>query len=163
VKIGTSRTAIEKLFGEWCKWGDFASLDKAALPGVYALMVSDKDWTGRGFTIAAEIVYFGMTNAKAGLRGRLKQFENTIQGKTGHGGAERVRNRHRDYHDLVRRLYVAIAPFEANVTSNHPEDLRVMGRVAEFEYLCFAAFVEAFGRLPEFNDKKRSPKGKSNE
>ena len=33
-----------------------------------------------------------------------------------------------------------------------------MGRIAKHEYDCFAAFVEMFGRLPEFNDKKKSPK-----
>jgi hypothetical protein len=33
-----------------------------------------------------------------------------------------------------------------------------MGEVARHEYECVAFFVEAFGKLPEFNDKKRSPK-----
>jgi hypothetical protein len=33
-----------------------------------------------------------------------------------------------------------------------------MGEVAKYEYECFALFAEKFGHLPEFNDKKRSPK-----
>jgi hypothetical protein len=33
-----------------------------------------------------------------------------------------------------------------------------MGNVVKQEYECFAVFVEKFGKLPEFNDKKRSPK-----
>ncbi len=33
-----------------------------------------------------------------------------------------------------------------------------MGEVAKFEYICFAYFVEVFGELPEFNNKKESPK-----
>jgi len=37
-------------------------------------------------------------------------------------------------------------------------DLRKMGEVAMAEYECFARFAEKFGRVPEFNDKKRSPK-----
>jgi hypothetical protein len=30
-----------------------------------------------------------------------------------------------------------------------------MGEVARFEYVCFAHFVERFGRLPEFNNNKK--------
>ena len=37
-----------------------------------------------------EIIYIGMTNSKGGLKNRLQQFDNTIAGKTGHGGAQRV-------------------------------------------------------------------------
>lgn len=33
-----------------------------------------------------------------------------------------------------------------------------MGRVARFEYECMAEYASRFGRLPEFNDMKRSPK-----
>ncbi len=33
-----------------------------------------------------------------------------------------------------------------------------MGDVTKFEYLCLAHFVDQFGKLPGFNDKKRAPK-----
>ena len=33
-----------------------------------------------------------------------------------------------------------------------------MGDVAKHEYECFAVFAETFDRLPEFNDKKKSPR-----
>ncbi|OQA00196.1 MAG: hypothetical protein BWY71_00797 [Planctomycetes bacterium ADurb.Bin412] len=33
-----------------------------------------------------------------------------------------------------------------------------MGTVAQKEYESLAVFVEVFNRLPEFNDKRRSPK-----
>ena len=58
----------------------------------------------------------------------------------------------------MKRLYVAVAPFKCNVVSNLPKDLRKMGQVVKFEYLCLAAYVEKFGVLPEFNNKKESPK-----
>jgi len=99
-----------------------------------------------------------MTNASKGLKGRLKQFDNTIIGKKGHGGADRVRYKHKDYKKLIKCLYVAVASFNADVTSNQPKDLKTMGDVAKFEYQCFAHFVETFGQLPEFNDKKEAPK-----
>jgi len=44
------------------------------------------------------------------------------------------------------------------VKSNTPKDLRIMGHVAKFEYDCFAIYVEKFGKLPEFNNKRESPK-----
>lgn len=99
-----------------------------------------------------------MTNAVSGLKGRLKQFDNTISGKIGHGGADRVRFKYRNYKKLAQNLYVAVAPFKCDVASNEPRGLRRMGEVAKFEYLCFAEFVKRFGKLPEFNNKKSSPK-----
>ena len=63
-----------------------------------------------------------------------------------------------NYKELVDKLFVAVAPFECDVKSNQPDDLRVMGEVAKFEYDCFAHFVEMVGKLPEFNNKKQSLK-----
>jgi hypothetical protein len=110
------------------------------------------------FSWLPDIKYIGMTNSISGLKGRLKQFDNTIIGKSGHGGADRVRFKHQNYNELVNKLFVSISFFECNVKSNQSNDLRVMGEVAKFEYDCFARFVELFGVLPEFNDKKLSPK-----
>ena len=42
-----------------------------------------------------------MTNSIAGIKGRLKQFDNTIIGKGGHGGADRVRYKYQDSNDLL--------------------------------------------------------------
>ena len=100
----------------------------------------------------------GMTNSKAGLKGRLKQFDNTIIGKTGHGGADRLRFKHENYQDLVDKLYVSASSFQCDVKSNLPSDLRIMGEVAKAEHECFAIFVEKFRELPEFNNKSESPK-----
>jgi len=121
--------------------------------------LSDKDLTSTPFEWSEEIIYIGMTNAKGGLKSRLQQFENTIIGKTGHSGAERVRYKHGDYNLQVSKLFVSISHTECDVKSNRPSELRLMGSVAHQEYECFAIFAEKFGgRLPEFNDKKKSPK-----
>jgi len=126
--------------------------------GVYAIALSHNDISGELFSWRSEIFYIGMTNSKGGLKSRLQQFENTIIGKDGHGGAHRVRFKHPDYNTLVPKLYVSVCSYKCNVLSNAPEDFRIMGDVAKFEYECFAVFAEKFGKLPEFNDKKRSPK-----
>jgi hypothetical protein len=148
----------EERFSRWQRWPDRGDLENLEHPGVYVIAHATESPGGTPFSWRTDIIYIGMTNAEAGLRGRLKQFDNTILGKTGHGGADRVRYKHRDYGALCQRLFVAVAPFKCDVTSGKPSDLRTMGDVAQFEYLCFAHFAEQFGKLPEFNNKKEALK-----
>lgn len=145
-------------FSNWMKWVERTALAQLTCPGVYAIALSAKDISGIPFSWCAEVIYVGMTNAKGGLKSRLQQFDDTIKGGNGHGGAHRVRHRYPDYGTLAPRLYVSVCPQKCDVKSNHPADLRIMGCVAQHEYECFALFAEAFGCLPEFNDKRRSPK-----
>ena len=147
-----------KVFSTWMRWSERKVLAGLNYPGVYALAISPTDISGQAFSWQQEIVYIGMTNSKGGLKSRLQQFDNTIKGGDGHGGGHRVRFKHPDYAKLTEQLYVSVCPEECDVASNSPSDLRVMGKVTSDEYECFALFVEAFGHLPEFNDKKRSPK-----
>ncbi len=74
-----------------------------------------------------------MTNSVAGLKGRLKQFDNTIVGQTGHGGADRFRYEYQNYAELTEKLYVSVVPFICDVKTNNPKDLKVMGEVSKFE------------------------------
>ena len=145
-------------FTKWAKWADRNTLEDIKYPGVYIVSITDERIEGQDFNWSPEIVYIGMTTSTQGLKGRLNQFDRTIIGKTGHGGADRVLYRHQNYNELTPKLYVAVCPFECNVKSNEPKDLRVMGEVTKFEYDCFAKFVEEFGSLPEFNNKKLTPK-----
>jgi hypothetical protein len=148
----------EEKFSEWCPWQSREVLSDIKYPGVYVIAYTPGNLSGEPFSWRKEVIYVGMTNAASGLKGRLKQFDNTIAGKTGHGGADRVRYKYRNYGNLVRRLYVVVAPFKCDATSNQPKDLKTMGEVAKFEYLCLAHFVEKFRELPEFNNKKKSLK-----
>lgn len=148
----------EEKFTEWFSWDKRNNAVSIRNPGVYVCAVSQNDISGEQFNWFPEIIYVGMTNSMAGLKGRLQQFDNTIIGKRGHGGADRVRYKYPKYQELTSQLYVAVAPFECNVKSNSPADLRVMGEVLKFEYDCFSHFVEQFQCLPEFNNKKLSPK-----
>ena len=142
----------EKKFSLWQKWPQRNDLSD---PGVYVIVRSGQDIAGKRFKWSKKIIYVGMTNA--GLKGRLKQFDNTIAGKKGHGGAERVRYKYPDYTKLVKKLYVSIAPFNLK-QRNSPAGLRKMGDVARFEYLCLAEYVRRYRKLPKFNDKEKSPK-----
>lgn len=149
---------VHDRFTSWYRWRDRNEIAGIKLPGVYVVAVFDSSLAGQPFSWIPEVMYVGMTNSAAGLKGRLKQFDITIAGKRGHGGADRARYEYRDYPSLVDRLYVAAAVFDCDVNTNSPTDLRVMGAVASFEYECLAQYVERFGQLPKFNDKNASPK-----
>ena len=149
----------ENRFSTWIAWPERRALSDIACPGVYVIAHSKRDLAGQSFEWVREIIYIGMTNAISGLRGRLGQFDDTIsRRRTSHGGADRVRFKHRDYDAFSAALYVAVAPIKCNPASNLAIDLRKMGKVANLEFQCFAEYVESFGHLPEFNDKVSAPK-----
>ncbi len=145
-------------FSKWIKWSNRNNLSDLKSPGVYAISYSKTNLENNNFDWIKDIIYIGMTNSRGGLQSRLQQFDNTISGKQGHGGAQRVIFKHTNYNKLITNLYVSVFPFSCDVTSNKAEDLLIMGKVAEFEYICFAEYVKRFNHLPEFNDKKKSPK-----
>ena len=143
-----------ELFSSWHKWVHRPSIGQ---PGIYAIAFSATNIEGKSFSFLKEIVYFGMTSSVAGLKGRLHQFENTIAGKSGHGGADRFLNNH-SYEVLKKKLYVSVLPFVCDVASNKPADLMTMGEIAKSEFVCFAEYVKYWGSLPKYNNKKDSPK-----
>lgn len=150
--------ALEQAFSEWQPWAERELLPHLGWPGVYAIAHTNDTLSGSSFRWSPLVIYIGMTNSAGGLRSRLRQFDRTMRGKEGHGGAQRVRRKYSDYGEFCTRAYVSVLPFACEPTSNMPKDLRLMGTVARAEYDCFAEFAERFGSLPEFNDKKRSPK-----
>lgn len=149
---------MEERFSNWTKWTDRNNLENILYPGIYALAYTDKNISNRPFSFRKEIVYFGMTNSRGGLKSRLQQFENTIAGKTGHGGAMRVKHAHNQHSALVQKLYVAISVTDCDVRKMTPADLLKMGDVAKQEYVCLATYKKKFKELPQFNDKDRSKK-----
>lgn len=146
-------------FSTWTQWSQRGALRSLAFPGVYVIAISDARLHGKPFSWRREIAYVGMTNAVAGLSGRLRQFDLTVSGeRRAHGGADRMRYAYRRYARLLPHLFVAVRPIKCNVTSGAMRDLLFMGRVARLEYQCLARYVQRFGRLPWFNDKAHSPK-----
>lgn len=153
---------IQPSFSTWQPWAQRRTHQRLQLPGIYAIAVSDDELTGRPFDWAPHIVYFGMTNSLGGLAQRLKQFDSAINGGPGHGGAMRFLPLYpAGSGTLLHRLYVAVWPFDCDVRSIEPDDLLKMGEVLYAEFYCFAEFTKRFKRLPQFNDKKASPKYKA--
>jgi hypothetical protein len=149
----------EPRFSAWSRWEARGKLSDVGSPGIYVVAVHERDLSGESFSWLNSVVYVGMTNSVGGIASRLRQFDGTISGKRNlHGGADRFRLEHRSYSKLLPQLFVAIAPYPCDPSSNKPADLRIMGDVAKCELECLARFVEAHGHLPQFNDKKASPK-----
>ncbi len=148
-------------FSPWAKWDERVShLNDLQHPGIYALRISKRNFEGEPFDWVKDIVYFGMTNSVAGLKGRLSQFNNTLRDKSGggHGGADRFRYDYQDGEALANVLYVAVCPFEYQGRVITPENLLVHGKVAMAEYVAFAEYFKRFDELPKYNNKKASPK-----
>lgn len=147
-------------FSKWYRWKNRLEISNLYLPGVYALSISEENLESSKFNLHENICYFGVTISVSGLKGRLKQFDNAI--KNGiwniHGGAERLRFKYNNYDELIPKLFVSVRSFDCNVRSNDPNTLLIKGKIVEFEYVCFAEYVKNFGKLPEFNDLKRSLK-----
>jgi hypothetical protein len=145
-------------FSKWARFDKRDGLGELKYPGIYAIAYSDEDISGENFSYREEIVYFGMTNSKEGLHGRLRQFDNTVKSKSkDHGGAERFCfNLEKEDENWKGKLYVSVMPVPCDVTSNSPEDLICMGEVAKQEYVCFAEYVKKYGAKPRFNDEKKS-------
>lgn len=146
-------------FSSWYHWVEREKYPGIGFPGLYAAAITDIDFSGAAFSYQPETVYIGMSNALGGLRGRLRQFDNTVKLiRCEHGGADRVLFRHQDYGTLLPRLFVALWHVECDPASESPAALRSMGQVACSEFEAFACFKEKHGMLPEFNRKRDSPK-----
>ncbi|MBK7746482.1 MAG: hypothetical protein IPP57_23285 [Candidatus Obscuribacter sp.] len=151
----------QKRFSKWTYWAARTDLENIKYPGIYAIAISNQNLHDEPFSVREEIVYFGMTNSTGGLRSRLRQFQSTLKGKKGHGGADRFMGAHSDYSELVKKLYVAVSYTKCSVTSNLPHDLLAMGRVVKQEYECLAEYSRLFeGRRPLYNDRKAVKRSK---
>lgn len=158
----TKGRMMQLKFSKWVKYDEREQLENINFPGVYAIAISSTDISYTSFDYIEEIAYFGMTNSRSGLKGRLSAFNNSLRDKSGagHGGALRFRYVHNNGNELARNLYVAVCSFPCTVTSIARQDLETMGDVLKAEYIAFAEYAERYGRLPKYNDKQRSPKAK---
>ena len=96
-------------FSNWKKWINKNSFDNINYPGVYCIALSNDNIENKQFSWLEDIIYIGMTNSIGGLKSRLNQFDNTIKGKKGHGGAKRVKFKYNNYEKLIIKLLKSIA------------------------------------------------------
>ena len=141
---------------KWTSWGNRNQIQNIQ-PGVYYLAHTEQNISGNDFSMIKEIIYIGVTISKGGTKGRLGQFRDTMERNyNNHGGAQRVRFKHKNSTLFFNNLYVSVLPFP--LLSNNGDDLRIKGECLKHEYVSFAEYVDLYGVLPEFNDQKRSLK-----
>ncbi|MBO8256383.1 MULTISPECIES: hypothetical protein [Providencia] len=150
-------------YGKWCAWKDRLQLENITMPGIYAIIRTSNDYSGKNFCWTDPISYIGMTVSKGGLASRLYQFQNSIIGKTGHSGGNTIKKYCDDYnighYDLENqqwsdghKLFVCIHPVIINKEDSFPEVLIKKGIVANLEYLALSKFAALHNnKLPEYN------------
>jgi hypothetical protein len=144
---------------KWMPWNKRNDILKKNQPAIYYIAYSKSEIQDNAFSFIKEIVYIGMTISKKGLKGRLDQFEKAMMGANRvHGGAERVRVKHKDADIFFKNTYVSACIFELSKEKNKPDDWRIKGECVKHEYKSFAEYLDEHGELPEFNDMERSKK-----
>lgn len=145
---------IPKLkMSDWIKWENRDSIPNCKKPGVYVIAITNKDLEGSKPSFA-DVSYIGMTNSKAGLKGRWSQFNTAIKGIKGlHSGGDSVFKDLGHFNDWDLRLYVACMPIDCDNKDPKAKDLIKMGWVAYFEYELFAQFFREFQnqKKPKYN------------
>jgi hypothetical protein len=118
----------EERFSAWRPWAKRNDHEGITRPGIYVIAHSSGALAGCRFSWRKDVIYVGMTNAKAGLKGRLNQFDRTMAGKLAHG-------------ERTGAVCTAGTPgsaggptspwlFECDPESHLAKDLRTMGDVA---------------------------------
>lgn len=143
-------------FSKWQYWPDRDRLNGISFPGVYMLAVTDKDLTGKVVRFK-DVSYIGMTNSRAGLRGRWNQLSRSINGGTGHSGGNAIQKKLGVYDSWKDDLdlYVCALSVPCDVKRRSAKDLHLMGAVCYLEYAAFLQFQRACPKVgsPEFNTR----------
>lgn len=144
----------ELKFSNWYKWEDRNSFPDKTCPGVYMISITDKNLEGKEPAFE-DVVYVGMTNSQGGLQSRWNQFNNSINGKSGHSGGNTINTSLGNYSLWTKKLFVCAMSVECTTLKNNRtcEDLIKMGWVAFLEYEALSKFKEHEGKEPVYNTK----------
>jgi hypothetical protein len=110
---------MSKINTKWVPWGKRNTISNKNQPAIYYIAHVNQNIEDEDFSYIKDIVYIGMTISKSGLKGRLEQFEKAMYGSDGvHGGAERVRFKHKDANSFFENAYVSACIFELSDNRN---------------------------------------------
>lgn len=126
-------------------------------PGIYILTQSEIDLSNSQVDIQ-EIIYVGISNSQNGVRGRLRQFLNSIENKIESGeikqfSRESMRESEYSNHSMPQHFYYCVFCLSCNVERGKREynDLLTMGDIARLHYLFLAHIKKTLGREPILN------------
>lgn len=141
-------------FSPWLDWKNRDGCRFRNLPGVYAMAITKRNLHGKKFNFS-EVVYFGMTNNRGGLKARWRQFNRAIHGKRSHSGGTTIFRKLGNYKNWKDKLFVSACPIKCDVlkVSRTSKDLISMGWVAFLEYEALAKYKKLFDKEPKYNKK----------
>lgn len=145
-------------FQNWRKFTDRNALEDLHNSGVYIIALSHSNLSSKPFEMIKDVIYVGTTTRD--VYRRLRAFNKAIQKLPNalHGGADRIAYKY-NYEDIIDRLYVSVKTFPSS-GNDEVLNLRAKGNAVKLEFDMFADYLQLYGELPEFNDKKRSSKAK---
>ena len=143
----------ELIFSPWYSWGERNSFPLRLYPGVYLISITERKDLEHQYHSWQDVSYIGMTNSRAGLASRWRQFDRSINGDRGHSGGNTVFEELGPHSNWSENLYVAAMAVECNPRRPEADDYRRMGWVTFFEYEAFALFHEKVGGHPRYNKR----------
>lgn len=146
----------EMKFTKWHKWEEREQkIPDCNKPGIYLISITDNNGLEDKPHDWKDVSYIGMSNSKAGLKGRWHQFDKAMQtGKPVHSGGLKV---HKDQ-KKAKLVFVAAMVIDCDVQKCNELNLIKMGQVAYLEYEAFAEFYKHSGKdtgkeRPPYNTK----------
>jgi hypothetical protein len=160
--VGRIKGLLRQLLSQkWAKLSrEHPTVDQGEKPGAYLLAFAQKNLERQKINLC-DVFYVGMSNARRGVNGRLKQFVNAIEGKSDkHAAGKRFFKEWCNgtpYSQLAcnKQFYVTgiTVPCQVEKGKRAPEDLRKMGEVAALEYYVLAAIKGEPSSEPRLNRK----------
>ena len=143
----------------WKSLGELNTIENN-FPGNYLIAWTHDNLKGK-MVHASDVFYVGMSNARKGLKSRLKQFLEGTNGKSGiHSGGYRFFVNYQSTSELKlenlnKSFYFVEYRFSCNVhkDSRTAANLLVMGKVCLFEFELLAYIKDVTGKEPILNKK----------
>jgi len=137
----------------------YKNIEDGNYPGIYLLAFTERNLEGE-IVNPSDIFYVGMSNARKGLKSRVKQFLNGIEKNDSHSAGMRFHKENSNgipfsECNLPGKFYIVSSTFKCDVhkLTRTPNDLKIMGDICRLEYHLLAHIKEQTNSEPILNKK----------
>ena len=138
---------------------NYQNIENGNYPGIYLLAFTDKNLDNQKVE-PGDIFYVGMSNARKGVKSRVKQFLNGIEKNGSHSAGMRFYKENSKgiaYSNCnhLEKFYIVSSTFKCDVDkrTRTPNDLKIMGDICKLEYYLLAYIKELTNAEPKLNKK----------
>lgn len=138
---------------------NYKNIEDGNYPEIYILAFTDKNLSGQRAN-PNDIFYVGMSNARKGIKSRVKQFLNGIEKNGSHSAGMRFYKENSkgiafSNCNHLEKFFIVSSAFECDVNkgTRTPNDLRIMGEICRLEYHLLAHIKEVTNAEPALNKK----------